>query len=57
MIFTQGYTLFAGSNCPEHIQEAKDYISRNNLTRDDVKLLSNDDEVLVITKRNVKLIV
>lgn len=54
-----GSVLFAGYNCPEHIEAAKEYIKRNSLTGEDVKMESDKEtqtELLVVTKKEVELL-
>jgi len=54
MGFKEETILFAGGL--HNVGEAKEYIHRNNLTKDDVVLLRSDDEVLVrVISENVEL--
>lgn len=55
MSYKAGTVLFAGGNIPEHIEEAKKYIERMGLTRDDVKMLGSAEEILIVAKRQVTL--
>ena len=56
MIFPERYCLFAGSATEEHLDKAKRYVKDNGLTSDDVKIVSNGEEMLVVTKREVELL-
>lgn len=47
-----GPVIFATGNSPEGVEDAKAYIARFGLTRDDVSLVSRRSMVLVIAKRN-----
>lgn len=52
----EGMVLLAGADCDEHVEEAKKYILRYNLTREDVKLTrSPENGVRIITKREIEL--
>lgn len=53
--FPEKFCLFAGCNCPEHIEEAKKYVKKHGLTGDDVKIIANEEDVLVMTKRPIFL--
>lgn len=35
----KGMVYFAGSDCDEHIEEAKKYIDKNGWTKEDVRLV------------------
>lgn len=48
-----GFVLLAGCNIPEHILYAKEYIKKNELTNEDVRLIGNNNEILIITKRDI----
>jgi hypothetical protein len=50
-----GTYLFSTQLCDEGIFEAKKYIKRMNLTRDDVKIVSSDGMVSVKTIREIDL--
>lgn len=53
----EGFTIFAASPSDDaHVQAAKDFIKKNELTGDDVKLGRAGNTVLVITKREIKLL-
>lgn len=45
--------LFWSNDSPEGIQDAKEYIRHYKLTRDDVRLIKKDEQVMVISKRGV----
>jgi len=47
------FCLFAGGK--DHLDEAKKYVKRFGLTSEDVKITSNGKEILVMTKKEVKL--
>jgi len=51
--YPEGTCLFAGGS--EHVDNAKDYIKKNNLTSEDIELVGNDKETLIITKKCVEL--
>lgn len=53
MLYKAGTVLFAGDSL--HAEAAKDYVLRQGLTRDDVKIIGNESEVLVIAKKEVTL--
>jgi hypothetical protein len=53
--FPAKFCLFAGDACQEHIDEAKNYVKRMGLTSEDVKIICNDENVLIITKREVEI--
>ena len=50
---TAGWVLYAGDDSHESVQEAREYIKRHSLTRDDVKLVKREGQVLVIAIREV----
>lgn len=53
----EGYTIFAASPYDdEHIQAAKDFITKNKLTADDVKLGRIGNSAVVVTKREIELL-
>lgn len=45
--------LFWSNDSPESIQDAKQYIHAHKLTRDDVRLIKKEGEVMVISKRDL----
>ncbi len=47
-----GPVIYASDNSPVALAEAKDYIARFNLSRDDVSLVVRGRQTLVIAKRN-----
>jgi hypothetical protein len=49
----EGPVLFASDDSPEALADAKAYIARFGLTRDDVTLTVRRGQTLVIAKRNV----
>lgn len=54
--YPERFCLFAGSgDDPEHIEEAKKYVKKHGLTSEDVKIISNGEQVLVVTKREIEL--
>ena len=53
MIIPPNYTLFAGEEY--HINEAKEYIARHNLSADTVKLLKRHGGLEIITKKEIEL--
>lgn len=46
------FCLFAAPVGDEYIEEAKNYIKKNGLTSDDVRILKSDTDVTVWTKRD-----
>ena len=50
-----GTVLYAGDDSPESVTEAREYIRTHSLTRDDVKLVKREGQVLVIAEREVRL--
>ena len=46
-----GHILYASSDCPEAVEEARAYIAREGLTSDDVRLIRKEGQILVIAKR------
>lgn len=48
-----GTVLYAGDDSPASVEEARDYIRTHGLTRDDVKLVKREGQVLVIAIREV----
>jgi hypothetical protein len=48
-----GPVIFASDDSPEAMRDAKAYIVRHKLTRDDVALLRKDRQTIVVAKRNV----
>ena len=54
MKYPAGMILFAGNDCPEHLEAAREYIKVNKLTNEDVKLLRTDCGSIVIkVKRDI----
>jgi hypothetical protein len=48
-----GPVLFASDDSQDALDDAKAYIGRFGLTKDDVRLVRSDGQTLVIAKRNV----
>lgn len=48
--YPSGSVFFAGANLPEHLEEAKRWIRKHNLTSDDVRIVRVDDQILVKRK-------
>lgn len=46
-----GFILYASSDCPESIEEARAYIAENGLTQEDVRFIRKEGQVLVVAKR------
>lgn len=49
----RGPILFASDTSAEAVEDAKAYIRRFDLTRDDVRLVQENGQTLVIAKRNI----
>jgi len=49
----RGPVIFASDDSPEAVRDAKAYIRRFDLTRDDVSIVQKDGQTLVVAKRNV----
>lgn len=49
-----GPVLFASDDSVEALQDAKDYIARFSLTRDDVSLKQVKGQTLVVAKRDCR---
>ena len=49
----KGPVLFASDDSNEAVIDAKKYIKRFSLTKDDVHLLRHEGQTLVIAKRNI----
>ena len=49
-----GPVLFASDDSPEAVADAKAYIARFHLTRDDVSLIKREGQTLVIAKRDCR---
>lgn len=47
-----GTVLYAGDDSSESVAEARDYIRLQGLTREDVKLVKREGQVLVILERD-----
>ena len=54
-IFKVGTVLLAGEDSDAVIEDAKQYISDNGLTNDDVKIVREDGAILVKTIRELEL--
>ena len=52
---TAGWVLYEGDDSPESVDEARGYIRAHGLTRDDVKLVKREGQVLVIAIREVRV--
>lgn len=50
MKMLSNYSLFAAPYDDEMVEEAKNYIRRENLTADEVRIVHRNDQVLVLTK-------
>jgi hypothetical protein len=48
-----GPVIFASDASPEALADAKSYIARFNLTKDDVALVVRGGQTIVIAKRNI----
>ena len=48
-----GPVLYASDDSQDALDDAKAYIARFGLTKDDVRLVRQDGQTLVIAKRNV----
>ena len=55
MTFKVGTVLLAGEDSDAVIEDAKQYISDNGLTNDDVKIVREDGAILVKTIRELEL--
>ena len=55
MKFKIGTVLLAGEDSDAVIEDAKQYISDNGLTSEDVKIVREDGAILVKTKRELEL--
>ena len=55
MKFKIGTVLLAGEDSDAVIEDAKQYISDNGLTNDDVKIVREDGAILVKTIREIEL--
>lgn len=51
---TRGWVLYASDTSNDAVAEAREYIARHNLTRDDVRLVRRDGQTLVIAEREVR---
>lgn len=54
MIIPTGYVLFATDASEEGIEDARDWIAKQQFTTEDVKLVKRSNQCLVIAKRAVK---
>lgn len=54
MSIPAGYVLFATDASDEGIEDARQWISKQQFTKEDVKLIKRSDQCLVIAKRAVK---
>lgn len=52
-MITEGHILYASADHPDSVTEAREYIARMGLTADDVRLIRKDDQVLVISRREL----
>lgn len=50
-----GTVLYASDGSDEALTEARAWIAARRLTRDDVKLVKRDGQVLVVAEREVKV--
>jgi len=50
----RGMVLFASDDSDAGLADARAYIRQRGLTRDDVKLIKRDGQVLVIDKRDAQ---
>lgn len=52
----QGFTIFAASPADDaHVAAAREYITNNNLTNEDVKFGRIGNSVVIVTKREILL--
>jgi len=51
----RGWVLYASDDSPASVEEAREYIRAHGLTREDVKLVKREGQVLVIAEREVKV--
>jgi hypothetical protein len=51
----RGTVLYASDTSDDAASEARAYIRQHGLTRDDVKLVRREDQILVIAEREVRL--
>ena len=49
-----GYVLFATDDSDEGIQDARQWIAKQQFTQEDVKLVKRSNQCLIIAKRAVK---
>ena len=49
----RGWVLYAGDDSPASVEDAREYIKAHGLTREDVKLVKRDGQVMVIAERDV----
>lgn len=50
-----GTVLYASDDSADSVTEAREYIKRHGLTRDDVKLVKRECQVLVVAEREIEL--
>ena len=48
-----GFVLYASDDSEEAIAEAREYVRSRGLTRDDVRMVKREGQVLVIAEREV----
>jgi hypothetical protein len=48
------HVLYASDDSPEAVDDAKEYIKRFSLTRDDVSIIRKEGQTLVIAKRDCR---
>ena len=48
------HVLYASDDSPEAVKDAKEYIKRFSLTRDDVSIIRKAGQTLVIAKRDCR---
>ncbi len=50
---SQGWILYHSDDSDASLTEAREYISANRLTSDDVRLIRKDNAIMVIAKRRI----
>ena len=50
----RGTVIYASDDSPESVEDARGYIRSHGYTRDDVRLVKRDGQVLVIAERELK---
>lgn len=48
-----GWVLYAGDDSPTSVEEAREYIKAHSLTREDVRLIKREGQVLVIAEKEL----